>query len=349
VAHVVGLCQQACTREWQNEPGVVATCTAATAFLTPTTRTPTGPSTQDTLIDAYAQAQGVFTGPALTCALDDTCCTAFDESVCAATRDRPTVAATPLGRGEAHRVSWNTASSNVKLITNQGTWTRALSGSGGFSPCRDGNATAPCPFYLGSMVASTSSAASPTALCSDGSTATLSVSGISIALAQPAVGVAQQGTTARGFPAGGLVLAVTATVGGQSYTYRGPTAKKVVGIQNAAALSFSNLDSTLVVPCGTGTTTLTARVTLASTAATGAPPTATITVPSQVTCGVPRALTATTSDPNNDIVSTRWLVDGVLLASSVSSVVFTGSRELSVRVRDARGATTTAKKVVSCL
>jgi hypothetical protein len=113
--------------------------------------------------------------------------------------------------------------------------------------------------------------------------------------------------------------------------------------------SFTSLDSTLVVPCGTGTTTLTARVTLASTTATGAPPTATIAVPSQVTCGVPRALTATTSDPNNDIVSTRWLVDGVLLASSVSSVVFTGARELSVRVRDARGATTTAKKVVSCL
>ncbi len=77
--------------------------------------------------------------------------------------------------------------------------------------------------------------------------------------------------------------------------------------------------------------------------------TATITVPSQVTCGVPRTLTATTSDPNSDIASTRWLVDGVLLASSVSSVTFTGAHELSVRVRDSRGATTTAKKVVSCL
>jgi hypothetical protein len=48
-------------------------------------------------------------------------------------------------------------------------------------------------------------------------------------------------------------------------------------------------------------------------------------------------------------VSTRWVVDGTLLASTVSSVTFTGTHELSVRVRDARGATTTAKKVVSCL
>jgi hypothetical protein len=42
-------------------------------------------------------------------------------------------------------------------------------------------------------------------------------------------------------------------------------------------------------------------------------------------------------------------VDGVLLASSVTSVTFTGTHELAVRVRDARGGTTTAKKVVSCL
>lgn len=349
LAYVRSLCEQACVREWQNEPGVVATCTAPTAFATPTTRTPTGASTQRALIDAYAHGEGVFPAPSLACELDDTCCTAFDESVCAAASDRPTLAATPLERGEAYRVGWSTSSSNLKLITNQGTWTRTLSGSAGFSPCRDGNATAPCPFYLGSLTASTSSAISPTALCSDGSSATLSVSSVSIALSQPSTGIARQGTTERGFPAGGMVLSVTATVGGQPYTRRLPTSHEVVGTQNAAALTIPNVDTPLVLPCGAGTTTVTARVTLASTTATGSPPTATVTVPSQVTCGVARALTATTSDPDSDIVSTRWLVDGVLLASSVSSVTFTGPHELSVRVRDSRGATSTAKKVVSCL
>lgn len=349
--HVIGLCEQACIREWENEPGVVTTCTASDAFLAPTTRSPTGASTQRSLIDGYAQGQSVFSGPALGCDLDEDCCTAFDESVCAAARDRATVAGTPLGRGEAYRVNWSSSSSNLRLITNQGTWTRALTGTAGFSPCRDGNASAPCPFYLGSLVASTSSAVSPTAMCSDGSSATLSVSGVSITLAQPTTGIAQQGTTARGFPAGAMVLSINATVDGIPYSRQLPTSKKVLGTQNAAALSFANLDTALVVPCGSGTTTLTARVSLGSTSssATGSPPSATITVPSQVTCGVPRSLTATTSDPNSDIVSTRWLVDGGLLAASVSSVVFTGPHELSVRVRDARGATTTAKKVVSCL
>lgn len=78
-------------------------------------------------------------------------------------------------------------------------------------------------------------------------------------------------------------------------------------------------------------------------------PTAAITVPNQVTCGVSRALTATVSGANNALVSTRWQVDGKLLAASVTSVVLTGTHELAVRARDARGATTTVKKVVSCL
>ncbi|MBK8240979.1 MAG: hypothetical protein IPK74_36135 [Deltaproteobacteria bacterium] len=105
----------------------------------------------------------------------------------------------------------------------------------------------------------------------------------------------------------------------------------------------------LTLPCNGGTTDVIARLDLRSTTATGVPPTAAITVPNQVTCGVSRALTATVSDANNDLVSTRWLVDGKLLAASVTSVVFTETHELAVRARDARGATTTVKKVVSCL
>jgi hypothetical protein len=66
------------------------------------------------------------------------------------------------------------------------------------------------------------------------------------------------------------------------------------------------------------------------------------------TCGAPRALTATISDPNGDAGPMRWKVDGVLLAPGTSTMVVTGSHTLEAVVRDARGATTTAKKVVSC-
>lgn len=168
-------------------------------------------------------------------------------------------------------------------------------------------------------------------------------------LAQPAIGVARQASTQRGFPPGGLVLETRATIDSELYTRRQVNNKPVQGTQNGAALGLTNLDSTLTLPCGSGTTDVVVRLNLTSGTPTGAPPSATITVPSQVTCGTPRALTATVSDPNGDIVSTRWLVNGVLLASTVSSVTFTGTRELAVRVRDSRGATTTVKKVVSCL
>lgn len=349
LAYLTELCQQACAIEWQNEPGVVATCTAPNAFAALTTRAPTGSVTEQSVIDAYAHGEGVWPSIALGCDLDSSCCTAFDEADCATSIERATPAGGLLGRGEAYRSSWNSSTSNLKLITNNGTWTRTLTGSAGFSPCRDGNATAPCPFYLGSMTAAISSAVTPTATCSDGSSASFNISAISFSLSQPAIGIAKTATSERGFPSGGLVMTMTATVGGQTYTRRVPTAKPTKGTQSNGVLGLSNVDSTLVLPCGTGTTTVTARLTLNSGTVTGSPPAASITVPSQVTCGVPRTLTATVSDPNNDIASTRWLVDGVLLASSVTSVTFTGTHELAVRVRDARGGTTTAKKVVSCL
>jgi hypothetical protein len=348
-AAIRGQCQTACQNEWQNEPGVTATCTSATAFATPTTRPVTSPTTLAAITDAHAHGEGVFTGTTLGCELESTCCTAFDEAVCAAKATRPTPSASVLGRGEAYRVAWSTSSSSLQITTNMGTWSRSLSGTAGFSPCRDGNATTACPFYLGSLAASTTGSITPSAQCSDGSVVTIPFSSVKIDLEQPTIGVARQGTTERGFPQGGLVLKTRATVAGVTHTRRQVNNAVVKGTQNGAALTLPSLSSTITLACGTGTTTLTARLALTSSSATGSPPTATITVPSQVTCGVPRSLTATTSDPNSDIVSTRWVVDGTLLASTVSSVTFTGTHELSVRVRDARGATTTAKKVVSCL
>jgi len=348
-----GQCQAACQNEWQNEPGVTATCTSATAFASPTTRPVTSPTTLATITDAHAHGEGVFTGTTLRCELESTCCTAFDEAVCAAKAIRPTPSASVLGRGEAYRVPWSTGTSSLQITTNMGTWSRSLSGtagfSPGFSPCRDGNATAACPFYLGSLAATTTGTITPSAQCSDGSVVTIPFSSVQIDLEQPTIGVARQGTTERGFPPGGLLLKTRATVAGVTHTRRQVNNAVVNGTQNGATLVLPGLSSTITLPCGNGTTTLTARVALSSASATGSPPAATITVPSQVTCGVPRALTATISDPNNDIVSTRWLVNGTLLASTVSSVTFTGTREITVRVRDARGATTTAKKLVSCL
>jgi len=292
---------------------------------------------------------GIWAGTSLTCNLEEQCCTAFDENVCASTPLRPTPSATPLARGQTYAVPWSTTTSKLRLITNMGTWTRSLSGSAGHSPCRDGNATVACPFYLGSLTASTTGSLTPSAQCSDGTTAAAIVSSVQFQLEQPAFGVAKAGSTERGFPPGALILRTTATINGETFVRRQPNSFNVKGTQSSPTLLALTLDVPLTVPCNTGTAEITARIDLGSSGATGSPPSGTITVPSQVTCGVSRALTYTQSDPNNDIVSRRWLVDGTLLASSVTSVVFTGTHTLAVRLRDARGATTTVTKVVSCL
>lgn len=238
--------------------------------------------------------------------------------------------------------------SSLEIITNTGTWTRSLTGTAGHSPCRDGNASAPCPYYLGSLAATTTSAVTASVQCSDSSTLQATVSSMQFSLAQPAFGIEKAASTERGFPPGALIIETTATINGQTYVRRQPNSVVVKGTQSSPTLIALNMDVPITFPCNSGTGTAIARLDLSSTGAQGSPPTGTITVPSQVTCGVSRALTKTTSDPDNDIVSTRWLVDGTLLASSVTSVVFTGTHTLGLRVRDARGATTTATKVISC-
>lgn len=350
VTAIKELCESACALEWQNEPGVVATCSAANAFATPVAEIAiTSPSSLAMIPSAQELGGGIWTGTSLTCNLEEGCCSAFDENVCASTPLRPTPSATPLTRGQTYAVPWSTTTSKLRLITNMGTWTRSLSGSAGHSPCRDGNATAACPFYLGSLTASTTGSLTPSAQCSDGTNATAIVSSVQFQLEQPAFGVAKAASTERGFPPGSLILKTTATINGETFVRRQPNSFNVKGTQSSPTLLALTLDVPLTVPCNTGTAEITARIDLGSSGATGSPPTGTITVPSQVTCGVSRALTYTQSDPNNDIVSRRWLVDGTLLASSVTSVVFTGTHTLAMRLRDARGATTTVTKVVSCL
>jgi len=55
------------------------------------------------------------------------------------------------------------------------------------------------------------------------------------------------------------------------------------------------------------------------------------------------------TDPNGDLDTVRWYVDGVLLAPGTSTLLFTAGHELRVVARDLRGGTTTAKKVIQCL
>jgi hypothetical protein len=59
-------------------------------------------------------------------------------------------------------------------------------------------------------------------------------------------------------------------------------------------------------------------------------------------------LTKSAADADDDIASLRWLVDGVLLEDATEELHFTEAHELTLIVRDERGATTTDVEIVSC-
>jgi hypothetical protein len=63
---------------------------------------------------------------------------------------------------------------------------------------------------------------------------------------------------------------------------------------------------------------------------------------------VSRALTATVSDIDGDAGPVRWRVDGVWMAPGTNAMVVSENHLLEAVVRDARGATTTAIKELTC-
>jgi hypothetical protein len=79
-----------------------------------------------------------------------------------------------------------------------------------------------------------------------------------------------------------------------------------------------------------------------------APPEIDITTPSSIACPGTLSLTATTSDPDQDLSHVRWTVDGVLLAPGTTSIPMSAAHQLKAVAFDARGAATTDWASVVC-
>ncbi len=122
---------------------------------------------------------------------------------------------------------------------------------------------------------------------------------------------------------------------------------------SAEGVSFdaSNLMVSMTVPCNASTSSVSALLTARDSgdgSALGRPPAVTNTTATTDRCGRSRVLTAAVFDPNADAGPVRWKVDGALMAPGTSNMIVTGTHSLEAVVRDNRGATTTAKKVISC-
>lgn len=72
-------------------------------------------------------------------------------------------------------------------------------------------------------------------------------------------------------------------------------------------------------------------------------------LPEAIECPDTLALSlAWASDPDEDYATLQWFVDGVLLDETWPTIPFTESHEITAMLRDARGATATATRTITC-
>lgn len=353
LAYIQDRCLRACEDEWQDDPDIRPNCSDTGALGAAYLVSSPSLGSRQAIPTAERDGSGIFTGEFLSCSLHEDCCFEFDEDLCTAAPDRVTPQMQPLGTNEEFRVLVNPSQSQVESTSGMTTDTATLDGEIGYSFCRDGNANAACPFYVGSVHLEANSSLDVDVECPDGSLETITIDNLDVDLAQPAMGIDETGTNSKGFPTRSLVLDATFDVATQPYTVRG--LNEVPVIVSAGVGEFDALDIPFrgEAPCtsgGTGTTRGEFDISLrfSAQATLGEPPTVAITMPSSTTCGHRETFSATTNDPDNDIVSTRWYVDDVLMDAGETYVYFNTDHDIRAVVRDARGATATDEVTITC-
>jgi hypothetical protein len=344
---VLERCIEACELEWSNNPDITAACSATDAFETPTLGQSPALGSEHRIPADARDGSNLFTSQSLGCDLHTDCCIEFDEDVCPAKLLRPTSVDLPLGRGEEVLVNVGTSSSKATFITPGGSVSMPLVGEAGYSRCRDGGT---CPFYVGSLAVSGTSTVTVFDTCPDSSSFTAPVTDFDLELLQPAFGIADSSSNDKAFPTGALHLQGTITIAGTAYTIRAVNEQPVYLAASGSGFFAADLDIDFDVPCGAGTLPVTLQIDLRHAGTPiGRPPTIGIATPSTFSCPTAMTLTSTASDPDSDLASVRWYVDGVLLAPSVTAIPMTGPHTLRAVARDARGAATTATRPVTCL
>jgi hypothetical protein len=343
---IVDACVAACELEWSDEPSITAHCSAPGVFSTPILRASPGLGSVHRIPAGEEDGRGLFAGEALGCDLEGDCCQAFDEDLCAARPARPTSATQPLGRGEEVRIDLGAAGSQATFITPGGIASVPLTGTAGYSLCTD-PAKGACPFYLGSLSVTATGSVTVTDTCSDHSLFSATMTDLDIELLQPAFGIDVEGVQA--FPSGALHLQGFVTVDGVSHTVRATNEDPVFLTASRDGFLAVELELDFAAPCGGGALPVMVRIELRNTSVpTARPPAVTITTPATLPCPGTLILTQTSSDPDGDLTSVRWTVDDMPLAAGTSTIPFTRAHTLRAVARDARGATTSDARIVTC-
>lgn len=350
LARVRERCVSACELEYADDPHVAADCSAAGAFLESDFVTVDAHASRYQIPAEQVNGGGLFEEETLACDLRVDCCEQFDEDVCPQRLARVTEARQGLGHGEEWLYGMEgyiTIDSDALAEPVVGT----LVGTLGGSLCTAGNDEDPCPIYIGSATVELEDPVTVVLSCG-GQPVTHVLESLELALAQPAFGImSEEFEVWSAFPTGGLVFDAHTVVDDLEFDTFMPIEEGVGMMFDAGwaiVPAYAKFDVTLDVPCNGDIVEVESSFELIATSWLGSPPEAEITVASEVECPTSVALTVSTSDVENDVDSIRWLVDGVLIDSNVTTLPFTQAHDLTAIVRDGRGATTTVRKHVAC-
>lgn len=350
LAIVEAACVEACELEYEHDPHVSANCTAQDAFETPWPVVTDHRAAVAAIPSGDLDGSGLGTGQ-LSCSLHDDCCEAFDERLCPARPDRITTAQSQLARGEEYVVSVS-GELTVMSLEEEVPEVASIVGTIGYSLCSDGNASEPCAFYLGSAHFELVQNLSFEFDC-DGMPVELTLDTMEIDLLQPAMGMDFEDDDDKAFPPGALHMAThTRFNDADGLTFDAvTTSQEPVYLEaSRAGVTVEDTDDfhvELAIGCH-GTEPIKAWLTFETDAVVAQPPALAIDMPSSVSCGTRVPLSALATDPDDDYGPTRWIVDGVLMASSETEIALWEPHDVVAVVRDARGATATDTHTITC-
>jgi hypothetical protein len=347
-------CVQACEQQWSHDPTVVTGCDDVGAFVDVSLLSTPSHGALRRISPLRTRGQELFDEEMLDCSLLDSCCEAFDENVCLAAPRRPTPAEYAVGVGQEYVVEIDSNESKLEVTDGETVSSVVLYGDVGFSRCRDGNDTEPCPFYLGSLTAKSIGSIKIPVTCPNQQVIHRTLYWLTVNLAQPAMGIAQEGTDLVGFPAGALVFDANFTLGGGvEMDVRGVTQVDVVGTAGDSAFEFGEIKVTGMMPACWGQDDIPVEGTFEIVldligGIEASPPEIEIDIPATVSCPSNVDLDAIASDPDDDLDTVRWWIDDVLMSASTTSVTFTQGHTVRAVAYDERGAATTATKTITC-
>jgi hypothetical protein len=334
-------CIEACTQEWASIDEISASCSSG-SFTDIVLREASSIPSVALIPSGLEDGSEVFPGvPGAGCDLQGDCCERFVSNLCPFRPGR--VQPGPegaLGFREQYIFS----------LTGSATLTGAqnpvsVTGTARFSEA-DPQWPSPRPVYLDFSF----SRQANTELnldCSDGSQASPTIQGFGVALTQPAFGVRTPDLV--GFPPGAVVYRMFVMVDSEVIAVDRVSEVDVYGEASAQGVALQ-LAEAVRIPCGEGTADVMVEVDLVDASTVSHPPEITMNLPGSASCPGHVTLDAMVSDPENDVESVRWRVNGHLMAPSVERVDIEASGTVfEVVACDSRGGCVREEATVDCL